>query len=123
MNKIDRTNKPWNNTISDEEILNREFTSAYLIQSNQHLPIFQQLKDLVLSNYKVIAEFKYLGYNGQSIYCNGQRLIGRNNKCSDFSLAHNVKILEHNLSHKGGGSNKYPSICHQKAKCKLEFIS
>lgn len=71
MNKIDRTNKNWNNTITDEEIYNKEFSIGYLIQSNQQLDIFKDLKDKVLSTYRVRAIFKYLGYNGDSLYCNG----------------------------------------------------
>lgn len=33
--KIDRTNKPWNNIITDEDILNKEYSLAYLIQSKK----------------------------------------------------------------------------------------
>lgn len=120
---IDRTNKSWNNKITDEEIFNREFTTGYLIQCNQHLPIFQQLKDIVLSTYKVRAIFTYLGYNGQNLYCNGQRLVYRTNKFKDFSIGKNVTLISHNFSHKGGGSNSYPTIAYTGAKCELEFIS
>lgn len=120
---IDRTNKPWNRQISDEEIYNKEFSIGYLIQSNQNLEFFQNLKDLVLSTYKIVAEFKYLGYNGNSLYCNNQKLVWRNNKFSDFSIGKDVRIVSHNLSHKGGGSNQYPSISYEGAKITLEFIS
>lgn len=63
---IDRTNKLWAKSISDEEIFNKEFTTGYLIQSNQHLPIFQQLKDLVLSTYRIRAKFEYLNIDKPS---------------------------------------------------------
>jgi hypothetical protein len=120
---IDRTNKPWNKEISDEDIYNREFSIGYLIQTNQHLEIFQQLKETVLSTYKVVAEFEWKGYNGESIWCNNQKLVWRKNKFSDFSVGNDVKVLEHNFSHRGGGSNNYPSIRYEGAKCILEFIS
>ena len=32
--KIDRTNKNWNNSISEEDIYNNEFSIGYLINSN-----------------------------------------------------------------------------------------
>lgn len=121
--QIDITNKNWNKHISDEEILNREFTSGFLIQTNQHLPIFQELKDLVLSTYKVTAKFKYLGWNGDVLYCNGQKLIYRKDKFQDFTLGNNVKLVNHNLSRKGGGSNKYPSVAYEGAFAVIEFIS
>ncbi len=119
---IDRSNKPWNKEITDEEIYNREFSIGYLIQTNQHLELFQQLKESVLSTYKIVAEFQHLGYNGDRLWCNNQKLVWRKNKFSDFSVGKDVKILEHNFSHKGGGSNNYPSVGHQ-CKCTLEFIS
>ena len=120
---IDRTNKNWNNKISDEDIFNEEFSIGYLIQSNQHLPMFQELKDVVLSTYKVTARFEYLGWNGNSIYANGQKLIYRKSKFSELKTGANVKVIEHNLSVSGGGSNKYPSVCHKNAFIVLEFIS
>jgi len=120
---IDRTNKNWSNSISDEEILNKEFNIAYLVHTNQYIELLQQVKDLVLSNYNVIAEFEYLGYNGDSIYCNGQKLVWRNDKFSNFSIGKNVSMLKHNLSTKGGGSNNYPRVSYEGAKCTLRFIS
>jgi hypothetical protein len=121
--KIDRSNKPWNKEISDEDIFNREITIAYLIQSNQHLEVFQNLKEVVLSTYRVVAEFKHEGFNGHQIVCNNQQLVFRKNKHSDFSTGVNVKILEHNLSRKGGGSCNYPSVGGHGSKVTLEFIS
>lgn len=123
MNKIDRTNKNWNNTITDEEIFNREFSIGYLVQSNQHLEIFKDLKDVVFSTYKVRAVFKYNGYNGESLTCNGQKLVWRANKFKDFNVGKNVKMISHNLSHEGGGSNNHPSIAFRGAFCEIEFIS
>ena len=120
---MDRTNKHWNNSISDEDIFNEEFTIAYLLHTNQHIEVFKELKDLVLSTYRVIAEFSWLGFNGDSLHCNGQKLVYRKNKFSDISIGKNVTILEHNLSTSGGGSNNYPSISFKGAKVKLEFIS
>lgn len=120
---IDRSNKQWNRHISDEDILNNEFKIGYLIQSNQHLDIFKQLKQLVLCEYEVIAEFEYLQYNGDSIYANGQRLVWRNNKKSPISIGKNVEIIESNLSNKGGGSIQYPRVSYEGAKCTLKFIS
>ncbi len=120
---IDRTNKPWNKDISDEDIFNKEFSIGYLIQSNQNLEFFQNLKDLVLSTYKIVATFTYLGYNGHSLYCNNQKLVWRNNKHSDFSIGKDVRIISHNLSHNGGGSNQYPTIGYEGATITLEFIS
>lgn len=120
---MDITNKNWNRTISEEEIFNREFNIGYLIQSNQHLELFQDLKEKVLSTYKVKAKFKYMGFNGDSIYANGQLLVYRNNKNSGISIGKNVTLLEHNLNTKGGGSNKYPRVSHETAECLIEFIS
>jgi len=120
---IDRTNKNWNKEISDEDIYNEEFSIGYLIQTNQHLELFQNLKDLVLSTYKVVGKFTYKGYNGDNLYCNNQKLVYRDNKFSDFKLGKNVKMIKHNLSHKGGGSNQYPGISFKGAYCIIEFIS
>lgn len=119
---IDRTNKTWNNEISDEDILNREITIAYLIQTNQHLDLFKQLKEMVLSTYRVVAEFECLGYNGESIWCNNQKLVYRRRNYENFKVGNNVTILEHNITSKGG-SNKYPRISYLGAKVKLDFIS
>lgn len=120
---MDRTNKNWNNEITDEEILNRDYSIGYLIQTNQHLDIFKRLKDLVLSTYKVTARFEYQGFNGHSIYANGQKLVWREDKRKDFSVGKEAKVIIHNLSHKGGGSNRYPSISREAGYCVVEFIS
>lgn len=123
MNKIDRTNMPYNNIISDYNLLNKMFNCANLIQTNQHLSIFQQLKDLVLSNYTVVARFEYLGYNGDIIWANSQRLVYRANRDSNFSLGNGVILRENNLNTKGGGSRRYPSVAFKGAYCILEFTS
>ena len=121
--KIDRTNKPWSNSISDEDIYNNEFSIGYLINSNLDIELFKLLDDLVLSTYTVTAKFRYLGYNGDKLICNNQVLVSRSNKLSDYKLGKNVKEISSNLSHKGGGSNKYPSIGYEGAEIVLEFIS
>lgn len=120
---IDKTNKPWNKIISDEEIFNKEFSIGYLIQSNQHLEIFQDLKDKVLSTYKVKAKFTYLGYNGQMLYANNQKLVYSKSKFNKtLSLGKNVTYLEGNLE--VCGSNRYPAIAWKEGQyCIIEFIS
>ena len=40
-------------------------------------------------------------------------LVYRPNKFSDYKLGKNVKEISSNLSHKGGGSNNYPSIGYE----------
>ena len=119
--KIDRANKNWCKSMSDEDIYNREFSIGYLINSNLDIELFQMLDDLV--TYVVTAKFRYLGYNGDKIVCNNQVLVSRPNKFSDYKLGKNVKEISSNLSHKGGGSNNYPSISYQGAEIVLEFIS
>jgi len=120
---MDKSNKPWNKDISTEEIFNREFSIGYLIQSNQHLEMFKNLKQLVLSTYEVIAEFEYLGYNGDSIYANNQCLVYRPHKNSEIKIGKNVEIIQSNLSNSNGGSNKYPRVSYEGAKITLKFIS
>ena len=121
--KIDRTNKPWSNSISDEDIYNNEFSIGYLINSNLDIELLRLLDDLVLSTYIVTARFRYLGYNGDKLICNNQVLVSRHDKFSDYILGKNVKEISSNLSHKGGGSNNYPSIGYEGAEIVLEFIS
>lgn len=120
---IDRTNKPWNKSISDEDIYNREFSIAYLISTNTHLDMFRQLDDVVLSTYNVTAKFTYLGYNGHRLVCNNQTLVYRKDKFSDYTLGKDVKEINSNLSHKGGGSHNHPSIAYDGAEITLQFIS
>ena len=121
--KINRANKNWCKSISDEDIYNREFSIGYLINSNLDIELFRLLDDLVLSTYTVTARFRYLGYNGDKLVCNNQVLVSRPNKFSDYILGKNVKEISSNLSHKGGGSNRYPSIGYEGAEIVLEFIS
>lgn len=120
---IDRTNKNWNKSITDEEIFNREFSIAYLIQSNQHLDLFKELKDKVLSTYRVRAKFTYLGYNGHSIYANGQKLVYAKSKFDKaLSFGKNVTYIEGDLT--VCGSNRYPSVAYKKGQyCIIDFIS
>ena len=121
--KIDKTNKNWCKSMSDEDIYNREFSIGYLINSNLDIELFKLLDDLVLSTYIVTARFRYLGYNGDKLVCNNQVLVYRPDKFSDYKLGKNVKEISSNLSHKGGGSNRYPSIGYEEAEIVLEFIS
>lgn len=121
--KIDRTNKPWNKHISDEDIYNKEFSIAYLISTNTHLDMFKHLEDVVLSTYNVTAKFTYLGYNGDRLICNNQTLVYRKDKFSDYTLGKDVKEISSNLSHKGGGSHNHPSIAYKGAEIVLQFIS
>jgi hypothetical protein len=120
---IDRINKNWDNHITDEEIFNREFSIGYLIQSNQHLDVFQNLKDVVLSTYDVTARFEYMGYNGNAIYANGQKLVCRKSKTGGLHISKNTQIIEHNLSLSGGGSNAYPSVSFEGAYAVIKFRS
>ena len=46
--KIDKTNKNWCKSMSDEDIYNREFSIGYLINSNLDIELFKLLDDLVL---------------------------------------------------------------------------
>lgn len=118
---MDRSNMSWNNKISDKEILEKHFSIGYLINTNLHL--YADLKDMVLSTYKVKAKFEYLGYNGQQIYCNGQKLVYCKSKFDkQVSLGKNVKYLEGDLV--PCGSNRYPAIAYKEGMyCVLEFIS
>ena len=121
--KIDRANKNWNKHIPDEEIFNEEYSIGYLLQSNLDFPGFSDIADTVFSTYKVRAKFQYLGFNGDVIYANGQKLIWRKDKFSNFSMGKDVSIIYHNLSYDGGGSNKYPSVSFEGAFIEIEFIS
>lgn len=121
--KIDRTNKPWNKHISDEEILNTEYSMGYLLQTNLDNPLLCRLAEDILSTYQVTATFTYEGFNGETIRANNQTLVYRNRKDGDFHLGKNVAYINGNLSRKGGGSNKYPSVAYKGAKCTLQFIS
>jgi len=116
-------NKHWVKTLSKEEIFNKEFSIGYLIQSNQHLKLFQELKEKVLSIYKVKAKFTYLGYNGHSIIANGQTLVYANSKFDkNISLGKNVSYLEGDL--RVCGSNRYPHVGNRDGMyCIIEFIS
>ena len=104
-------------------IYNREFSIGYLINSNLDIELFSLLDDLVLSTYTVTARFRYLGYNGDKLICNNQVLVSRPDKFFDYILGKNVKEISSNLFHKGGGSNKYPSVGYKGAEIVLEFIS
>lgn len=121
MSKVDKTNMPFIKSMKDEEVYNRIFSCGFLLQTSNY-PLLKDLKEKVLATYKVTATFRYLGYNGREIQCNGQTLVYRGNKSSNYSLGKNVKEIKSNLRSKGG-SNKYPTVAHQGAKITLEFIS
>ena len=122
MNKIDKTNMNWVKSLSDYELYNKIFSCAYLIQTNQHLEIFQDLRDKLLSTYEVIAEFTHLGYNGDSIICNDQKLVIRRDKFKPVTLGKNVTLLNGKFASQGG-SNKWPSIGYKGQTVRLKFIS
>src|SRR6478672_891361 len=116
-------NKKWHRRLTKEEVFNKDFSIGYLIQTNQHVPMMVQLKELVLSDYSVTARFKYLGYNGENIEANGQNLVYRTDKFEDFKLNKHVEYISGNLSRRGGGSNNYPSVAYVGAECVLKFVS
>jgi hypothetical protein len=120
---MNRENMNWNKKITDEEIYISNSTPVFMLLTNTHIPLIAELKEAFIANYKVEAEFIYMGYNGDSIYCNSQRLVYRKNKFSDFTLGKDVKYINGNLSRNGGGSNAYPRVSFEGAKCTLEFIS
>ena len=108
---------------STSDAINKMFSIGYLIQTNKDFPGFEELIDKVLSVYKVRAMFTYLGYNGDSIQANGQKLVWRDDKFSTFKVGKDVQIIRHNLSTKGGGSHKHPSVSYQGAEVELTFTS
>lgn len=108
---------------SNSDTINNMLSISYLLQSNKDFPGFEELIDKVLSIYKVQAVFTYLGYNGDSIQANGQKLVWRDNKFSNFKVGKDVQIIRHNLSTKGGGSNRHPSVSYLGAEVELTFTS
>lgn len=108
---------------STSDAINKMFSIGYLLQSNKDFPGFAELIDTVLSVYKVQAVFTYLGYNGDSIQANGQKLVWRDDKFSTFKVGKDVQLIKHNLSTKGGGSHRHPSVSYQGAKVELTFTS
>ena len=121
--KIDKHNMNINGSLSDKDTINKLFSIGYLLQSNADFPGFNELIDKVLSIYRVHAVFSYLGYNGDCIYANAQKLVWRDDKFANFKTGKNVQIIKHNLSTKQGGSNKHPSVAYVGAEVELEFIS
>jgi hypothetical protein len=117
-----KQNTTWNREISEKEVYERKFSEANLLFTNTHIPLIQELKDKILATYKVKAKFIHLGYNGESLYCNGQRLVYASSKFSrTIKLGENVTLLDGNLV--PCGSNKYPRIGGKDSWCILEFIS
>ena len=108
---------------STSDAINKMFSIGYLLQSNKDFPGFAELIDKVLSVYKVQAVFTYLGYNGDSIQANGQKLVWRDNKFSNFKVGKDVHIIRHNLNIEGGGSNRHPSVSYEWAEVELTFTS
>lgn len=121
--KIDKHNMNINGSLSDKDTINKLFSIGYLLQSNKNFPGFKELIDKVLSIYRVHAVFSYLGYNGDCIYANAQKLVWRDDKFANFKTGKNVQVVKHNLSTNGGGSNKYPSIAYVGAEVELVFTS
>lgn len=120
---IDKTNMNYHKSLSDDKILREIFSCAYLLQTNQHIEIFKELKDKLLSTYEVIAEFTYKGYNGDCIVCNQQTLVYRKNKFKPITLGKNVEVLNGTFTNVGG-SNTYPAVtCQEGFKVTLKFIS
>ena len=121
--KIDKYNMNINRNLSDKDTINKLFSVGYLLQSNENFPGFKELIDKVLSIYRVHAVFSYLGYNGDAILANGQKLVWRDDKFANFKTGKDVQVIKHNLSTKQGGSHRHPSIAYIGAKVELEFIS
>ena len=118
---IIKSGRPWVDNMSNKEIINRTFDLAYLLQTNEH-PTLKKVKDILFQDYKVIAEFKYHGFNGNWLYCNGRCLIKRPKKGADFIYSEGVKLISGEpLKH--SGSNKYPTVRFKDDVCTLEFIS
>jgi hypothetical protein len=120
---MERPKGIWYHSLSNEDIFNKEFRIGYLLQTNTHIPLIAELKDKVLATYKVKAKFVFRGFNGHSIYCNGQCLIHSRSKFDkEFILGPNVTLLENNLTI--CGSNKYPAIASKQGQYAIvEFIS
>ncbi len=118
---MQRKSRNWADSMTDEDILNSTFTCGYLLQSNNH-PLLVQIRKLVLADYLVKAKFTYLGYNGEDLWCNGQRLAKRVNKSWAVQFADGVKLIE-GKPLAGSGSNKYPTVRFENNYCILEFIS
>ena len=120
---IDKTNMNYHKSLSDDKILREIFSCAYLLQTNQHIEIFKELKNKLLSTYEVIAEFTYKGYNGGCIMCNQQTLVYRKNKFKPIILGKNVEVLNGTFTNVGG-SNTYPAVTNQTGfKVTLKFLS
>ena len=120
---IDKTNMDYHKTCSDIEIYDKIFSCSYLIRTNQHLEIFKDLKDKLLSTYEVVAEFTYLGYNGDYLICNEQTLVRRKDKFKPVILGKNVEVIKGTFPNIAG-SNAHPSVTNQEGfKVTLKFIS
>ncbi len=94
-----------------------------MLATNQHIHLFQDLGKVLFATYRVRARFDYEGYHGSGIWVNNQQLVWRPKKVGDFSLGENVRVISHNLSHMGGGSNKYPRLGEKGSYCVLEFTT
>lgn len=52
-----------NTTLKDKSAIQKQiFDFAYLLQTNNHLPLIKELSDKLLSDYLVKAKFTYLGF-------------------------------------------------------------
>jgi hypothetical protein len=118
---VHRQNRSWIESLTDEKVLRNTFDFYYLLETNDH-PILEKIKELTLCNYRVVARFDYLGYNGQYLYCNGQLLVWRNRKTAPMQYGSNVKLIE-GKPLRMSGSNQYPTVRFEENYCVLEFIS
>ncbi|MGL4977025.1 MAG: hypothetical protein ACRC5G_03335 [Cetobacterium sp.] len=115
-------NTTWIKSLTEQDILEKHFTEARMLFTNTHIPWLVNLKEQILSTYKVKAKFKHLGYNGEKLYCNGQVLVFAKSKFANkITLGKNVNFIEGNI--KPCGSNNYPRIGWKNDYCILEFIS
>lgn len=119
----DKTNTPWNDAISNEDVLDKTFDLSYLVRTNQHLALFRLMQTMMVQKYQVVARFDYMGYNGHAIYANGQQLVSRPSKRAAIKLGKDVEFVAHNLLSPPGGSHVYPSVAWSKASCTVRFIS
>lgn len=118
---MEKDGRPWVKTLSNEEIFSKTFNCANLLQTNNH-PILESIKEVFFADYLVEAKFTYLGYNGDSIYCNGRKLVYRNDKNKPIQYTNTVELLD-SKSLKYSGSNKYPTAHFVDGWCILRFVS
>ncbi len=117
-----RDGRNWVKSMSKDEILKKTFSCANLILTNKQVPLFNQIEELLLSDYLVRAKFTHLGYNGTHLYCNGRYLAYRSKKHLPIKFTESVKLIE-GVPLESSGSNNYPTVRFKDNHCILEFIS